>query len=52
MSSLAFNTEFAACYSLAQAASSQMASVETAVSLRQGESTQVFTALTDRLEKA
>jgi hypothetical protein len=37
---------------LSQAASSQEASVETAVSQVQGESTQVFTALMDRLDKA
>jgi hypothetical protein len=52
MSSLASKTKFAACFSLAQAASSQVASVETAVSQGQGESTKVFTALMDPLDKA
>jgi hypothetical protein len=52
MSSLASKTEFAACFSLAQAASSQVPSVEIAVSQGQGESTHVFTALMDRLDKA
>jgi precorrin-6B methylase 2 len=52
MSSLASKTEFAACFLLAQAASSQVALVETAVSQGQGESTQVFTAIMDRLKKS
>jgi hypothetical protein len=52
MSSLASKTEFSARFSLAQAGSSQVVSVETAVSQGQGESTQVFTALMDRLDKA
>jgi hypothetical protein len=52
MSSLASKTKFSACFSLAQAASSQVASVETAVSQGQGESTQVFTTLIYRLDKS
>jgi hypothetical protein len=52
MSSLASKTEFDTCFSVAQTASSQVASVQTTVSQGQRESTQVFTALMDRLEKA
>jgi hypothetical protein len=52
MSSLASKTEFATCFSVAQAASSQVASVQTTVSQGQGDSTQVCTALMDRFNKA
>jgi hypothetical protein len=52
MSSLASKTEFAACFSVSQATSSQVVLVPTAVSQGQGESNQVFTALMDRLDKA
>jgi hypothetical protein len=52
MSSLASKTEFATLFSVAQADSSQVALVQTAVSQGQGESTQVFTTLMDRLDKA
>jgi hypothetical protein len=52
MSSLASKNEFATWFSVAQAASSQVVSVQTAVSQGQVDSIQVFTALMDRLDKA